>query len=228
MVATSSHAFAPVTDARRTLPFAKNNYLQGNRQCLLLANAAASDEEVSVADPSSTTTTDAPPTDTSLPPATVAAAQTVQAEKKKPVAAPKNNHKEGVFSPPVKVAYGMFGEAAIKKLRAKIISAHTELIGDFIDTSQSGFGDAVLTALFNLADEDGNGTIEVEELTRALRALGFDWLDEKKIAGLVKKIDKDKNGVIDLAEWKEGAPKTLKQNLTKLAKKNGGDMGLMV
>ena len=38
---------------------------------------------------------------------------------------------------------------------------------------------------------------------------------------------KDK-GYITLKEWKEEAPKILKKNLVRLAKQNGGNLGLLV
>jgi hypothetical protein len=43
----------------------------------------------------------------------------------------------------------------------------------------------------------------------------------------MKKTDKDANGVIDKEEFTEGAPKFFKQSTLKLAKENGGALGLM-
>jgi Ca2+-binding EF-hand superfamily protein len=85
-----------------------------------------------------------------------------------------------------------------------------------------------LQQLFSLADANRSGTIDVDELKVALRALGFDWLKEEKVQGIFARADTDANGAIDLDEWIKEAPKTLKTNLVKLAKKNGGDMGLLV
>ena len=44
----------------------------------------------------------------------------------------------------------------------------------------------------------------------------------------MQRADKDKNGTIEFDEFTAEIPKTLKTNLVKLAKKNGGDMGLLV
>lgn len=104
---------------------------------------------------------------------------------------------------------------------------HSDVIGTFTATAQTEFGNQVLKVLFDLADKDGNGTIDEKELTVALRALGFDFLKEKQIAGIFKRADSDKNGKLDFEEWEKEAPKTLKTALTKLAKKNGHDLGFL-
>ena len=39
--------------------------------------------------------------------------------------------------------------------------------------------------------------------------------------------DLDANGYLDYQEWRKEAPKTLRTNLIKLAKRNGGEMGLL-
>ncbi|CAB9523955.1 expressed unknown protein [Seminavis robusta] len=149
---------------------------------------------------------------------------------KKP-AAPKKlkagAHKEGVFSPMVLFVKGVLGDEILNKVRGKVISLHSDVIGSFVETSDSTFGDAVLRSLFRLADKDGNGTICKKELQTALQSLGFSWLKDKQIEGIFKRADADGNGAIDMDEWISEAPKTLRTNLVKLAKKNGGDMGLL-
>ena len=146
---------------------------------------------------------------------------------KKP--APKQPaHKEGLFSPMVMFVKGVLGDEKLNKVRGKVISAHSDVIKSFVDTSESAFGDAVLRSLFRLADKDGNGTIEEEELKTALHSLGFSWLQDKQVGGIFKRADLDENGAIDMDEWIKEAPKTLKTNLVKLAKKNGGDLGFLV
>ena len=44
----------------------------------------------------------------------------------------------------------------------------------------------------------------------------------------MKRADLDKNGDIDWDEYVRAAPKTIRTNLVKLAKKNGTEMGLLV
>ena len=44
----------------------------------------------------------------------------------------------------------------------------------------------------------------------------------------MKRADLNKNGVLEYDEFVVAAPKTLRTNLVKLAKKNGGEMGLLV
>jgi len=139
----------------------------------------------------------------------------------------KNKNADGIFAPAVLLTKDIVGEPKLNKLRAKIIGMHSDVIGKFTATAQTEFGNQVLKVLFALADKDGNGTIDEEELTIALKATGFDFLKEKQIAGIFKRADGDKNGQLDFEEWEKEAPKLLKVNLTKLAKKNGHDLGFL-
>jgi len=134
---------------------------------------------------------------------------------------------EGLFAPAVILTKDIVGIEKLNGLRAKIIKIHAGVIGDFTDTAQSEFGNRVLKVLFSLADKDGDGTIDEEELTQALKALGFDFLNEKQISSIFNRADGDKNGKLDFEEWEKAAPKLLKANLTKLAKKNGHDLGFL-
>jgi len=149
---------------------------------------------------------------------------------KKPAAVAKNSpaHKGGIFSPMVLFIKGVLGDEKLNKVRAKAINMHSDVIAEFVKTSESTFGDAVLRSLFSLADKDGSGTIDEDELRTALQSLGFSWLQDKQVAGIFTRADVDGNGAIDLDEWMREAPKTLRTNLTKLAKKNGGDLGFLV
>jgi len=142
-------------------------------------------------------------------------------------ASKEDNHKTGVFSPIVLLAKGVLGDEQVNKLRAAIISKHSDVIAAFVDTADTQLGQTVLKAMFRLADKNGNGVVEKDELADALLLLGFDWLQEKQINGILERSDVDGNGTIDLEEWLQAAPKTLRTNLVKLAKKNGGDMGLL-
>jgi len=137
-------------------------------------------------------------------------------------------HKEGIFSPAVMAAKAVLGDEQLNKVRAKAISLHSDVIASFVDTHETPTGQAALKTLFTIADKDGNGTISEDELNDALQALGFTWLKEKQVQGIFSRADTDENGAIDLDEFRKEAPKTLRTNLTKLAKKNGGDLGFLV
>jgi len=136
--------------------------------------------------------------------------------------------KVGVLTPVVKSVRGVIGEENFKELKSKGIALHTDVIRNFVATSDSDFGESVLRQLFAAADKDNSGTIELEELEEALTSgLGFNFLRENQVKGIFKRADKDGNGSIDLNEFIKVAPKTLEQNLVKLAKNNGGDLGLL-
>eukprot|EP00568_Trieres_chinensis_P007435 CAMPEP_0183291666 /NCGR_PEP_ID=MMETSP0160_2-20130417/1002_1 /TAXON_ID=2839 ORGANISM="Odontella Sinensis, Strain Grunow 1884" /NCGR_SAMPLE_ID=MMETSP0160_2 /ASSEMBLY_ACC=CAM_ASM_000250 /LENGTH=166 /DNA_ID=CAMNT_0025452501 /DNA_START=250 /DNA_END=746 /DNA_ORIENTATION=+ len=66
-------------------------------------------------------------------------------------------HKEGVFSPAVKIAKVVMGERKLNEIRGKVISMHSDVIKDFVATADSAFGKAVLVRLFALADKNGDG-----------------------------------------------------------------------
>ena len=136
--------------------------------------------------------------------------------------------KEGVFSPVVTTLKSVMGEDELNKLRGKAITMHSDVIKNFVGTSDSAFGQAVLKSMFAAADVDRNGTLEASELEKALKTLGFRYLNEKQLRGIFERADADKDGHIDLDEWMKDAPKTLRTNLVKLAKQNGGDMGFLV
>ena len=148
------------------------------------------------------------------------------AKKKKAAGGPA--HKAGVFSPIVYAGKMVLGDEQLNKLRAKIISLHSNLIKDFVSTHDSAFGQAVLRSLFEISDLDKDGKLSRDEVASALRSLGFEWLKDKQIDGIIKRADTDENGYICIDEFCVEAPRTLSTNLVKLAKKNGGDMGLLV
>jgi len=122
----------------------------------------------------------------------------------------------------------LLGEPKLNKLRAKVISLHSDTIAGFVDKYETPVGRTVLKQLFEVADADKSGTVEQNELQAALRALGFEWLEEKQVSKIFERADLNADGAISLDEWIKEAPKTLRTNLIKLAKKNGGDMGLLV
>mmetsp|Transcript_38889 Transcript_38889/g.66376 ORF Transcript_38889/g.66376 Transcript_38889/m.66376 type:complete len:253 (+) Transcript_38889:37-795(+) len=152
-----------------------------------------------------------------------AAAKKVAPKKKK-----GGVHKEGVFSPIVIAAGAVLGDDQLNKIRAKIISLHSDIIKSFVGTSDSEFGKAVLRQIFDAVDTDNSGYLDKEELAVALNMLGFKWLGEKQVEKIFARADANGDLEISLEEFMEEAPKTLKVNLVKLAKNNGGDMGLLV
>jgi hypothetical protein len=151
-----------------------------------------------------------------------------QAAKVEPKPAADALHKqEGPLSPLVLLAKRALGDDKLNKIRAKAIAIHSDVIASFVETAETSVGTTVLKTLFSVADKDGNGVIEETELAEALHTLGFEWLQEKQVKGILKRADLDENGAIDLQEWLQEAPKTLRTNLIKLAKKNGGELGLL-
>jgi len=133
----------------------------------------------------------------------------------------------GLFAPLVVGAAAVMGRQELNEMRAKVIGQHTKVISAFVDTSESQFGQLVLGRMFEYADKDGNGTLDKEEVRAALHDLGFDFLAEKQVSGIMGRADVDGNEVIDFEEFVKDAPKTLRTNLVKLAKKNGHDLGFL-
>jgi EF hand len=151
-----------------------------------------------------------------------------QVQKTKVASSSSQPHKAGPLSPVVLLSKMILGEDVLNKVRAKAITVHSDAIKSFVETANTPFGRSVLEQLFVVADRDGDGTVSEGELRAAFARLGFDWLQEKQIRGILERADADANGAIDLSEWLAEAPKTLKTNLVKLAKKNGGELGLLV
>lgn len=153
-----------------------------------------------------------------------------QPSKKKPPA-PQKHGKEGPLSPLVLAVKSILGdEDRFNKLRAKLIGLHTNVIESFVvNNSETSFGQAVLQRLFQMADRDDDGSLEADELKDFFQnKLGFEWLQDKQVQGILKRADRNENGQLELDEWLAEAPKTLRTNLIKLAKKNGGELGLLV
>ena len=149
-------------------------------------------------------------------------------------AAPRNAnkggaiHKQGIFSPAVLAAKAVLGDEQLNKIRAKAISMHSDVIKQFVDTYEMPTGQAALKTLFTICDKDGNGILTEDELSAAFQSIGFTWLKEKQVKGILKRADADDNGAIDYEEFINEAPKTLRTNLVKLAKQNGGELGFLV
>merc|ERR1712078_814646 len=133
----------------------------------------------------------------------------------------------GIFAPAVLGAKQVMGEQNLKELRANVIAKHTKVISSLVDTSDSPFGQIVLRRMFEAADKDGDGTLSKEEVREALYALGFTFIEDKQMAQIWKRADKDGNDVIDFEEFAQETPKTLRTSLVKLAKQNGHDLGFL-
>ena len=104
--------------------------------------------------------------------------------------------KDGIFSPVVKLTKRLVGEKRFLPFRAKVIAAHTKVIQAFVETSDSPFGCIALEKLFELADENNDGTISREELEKALKKLGFSHLKGAQIDQILARADADDNCVI--------------------------------
>ena len=157
-----------------------------------------------------------------------APAKAAKAAPAKPAKKPKKVvSNQGIFAPLVLGAKRVMGEQELKELRASIITKHSKVIANFVDTSDSPFGQLVLKQMFAYADKDGNGTLDKEEVSAALKDLGFGFYNEKQIEQIVNRADTDDNEVIDFEEFVKETPKTLRTGLIKLAKQNGHDLGFL-
>uniref|UniRef100_A0A7S2D7A0 EF-hand domain-containing protein n=1 Tax=Haptolina brevifila TaxID=156173 RepID=A0A7S2D7A0_9EUKA len=134
---------------------------------------------------------------------------------------------QGIFAPLVVGAKNVMGTKELNKLRADVISQHSKVISTFVDTSDSPFGQLVLSRMFEAADKDGNGTLDKQEVRDALHALGFTFIEDKQIDKIFERGDTDGNDVIDFEEFVAETPKTLRSSLIKLAKTNGHDLGFL-
>merc|ERR1719487_1951600 len=105
-----------------------------------------------------------------------------------PVMMGGKNAKFGLFAPLVLGAKAVMGEQDLNQLRAKVISAHSKVIANFVDTSESEFGQIALRKLFEAADTDGSGDLSREEVKSALKALGFS-VDDRQVDGIVGRAD---------------------------------------
>jgi len=157
-----------------------------------------------------------------------AARMQVQTEEKPKVEKEEKVTPTGPFAPIVLGARDAIGAQELQKIRAQVIKQHSKVIADFVDTSDSKFGQNVLKRMFEAADKDDNGSLDREELRQALTSLGFVATTDKDLDKIMKKADKDDNEVIDFEEFVKAAPPILKNQLTQLAKSNGHDLGFMV
>merc|ERR1712224_690205 len=129
----------------------------------------------------------------------------------KPPKEPKKPKKpissQGIFAPLVRGAKQVMGEQELLQLRASMITKHSKVISEFVDTSESAFGQIVLRRMFEYADKDGNGTLDKEEVKAALRDLGFDFVQDKQVDTIMGRADKNADEVIDFEEFVKETPK---------------------
>ena len=133
--------------------------------------------------------------------------------------------KNGIFSPIVRLAKRIVGKERFLSFRGRVIGAHTKVIQAFVDTSDSPFGCLALEKLFEMADLDGDGTIDRDELEKALKKLGLlplIWGAARRDHEARRRRRQASSTMMN--SCKE-APKTLKTNLVKLAKNNGAELG---
>ena len=142
-------------------------------------------------------------------------------------APPRKPAPQGIFAPAVLGAKAVMGEKSLNKLRGEVIAQHSKVIGAFVDTSESPFGQIVLKRMFEAADKNGDGTLDKEEVREALHALGFKFVKDKQLKQIFDRADLDGNEVIDFEEFVKDTPKTLRSSLIKLAKQNGHDLGFL-
>lgn len=70
---------------------------------------------------------------------------------------------------------------------------------------------------FDLIDEDGGGTVDMDEISSCLRSLGQD-VSESDIRGMIAEVDQDGSGEIDFEEF------CYMMNKTEQDQKNSGDI----
>ena len=134
---------------------------------------------------------------------------------------------DGPLAPVVVALRDVIGQERFNKLRGNAISLHSTAIRSFVGTSESSLGEFVLKMLFLAADKDEDGLIREAEMKDVLQGLGFTWLEESQIAAIFKRANVKIPNHISLEEFVKEAPRTLSTNLVKLAKKNGGALGLL-
>ena len=98
-------------------------------------------------------------------------------------------HACGKFNPPSSISCGECGalfvyDQVMEKLHKWMID-----------------NELTVTELFDKFDEDGNGTLEEDELLHGLRSLKIADLPVTQLQALVESLDEDGNGVIDLEEF---------------------------
>ena len=217
MLAISIHstAWAPMLAPSRSAVHASRNPVIHVRMSTYPAPegfAWSSEPELAPGPPPISTATVAvagsPSDSSSWGPAPAAPAVVPAAAEKKPAAEKKRKPAtQGIFAPLVTGAKALMGEEELNKLRGEVIAQHSKVISAFVDTSESPFGQLVIRKMFEAADKDGSGGVDKEELRAALKALGFDFLEEKQVSGILERADTSGDLVIDFEEFVKETPR---------------------
>lgn len=133
----------------------------------------------------------------------------------------------GPLAPLVVLARDALGEKEFNNLRGNAIKLHSTAIRNFVGTSESTIGKFVLRMLFFAADKDEDGLLREAEIKVVLHDLGFTWLGDSQIRVIFERAEVQVPNHISLDEFIKEAPRTLSTNWVKLAKKNGGELGLL-
>lgn len=86
----------------------------------------------------------------------------------------------------------------------------------------------LIAEFFKWADTDENEYLDPKEVKIAFRELGFTFITDKNVDGLVARGDANSDGLLDVDEFIAVAPSYLRKNCAKMAAKNGNELGLMV
>ena len=63
--------------------------------------------------------------------------------------------------------------------------------------------DEQIKEAFNLFDADGSGAIDAEEMSLAMKGLGFGDVPKDEVEKMIKSIDTDDNGLIEYKEFEK-------------------------
>ena len=85
-----------------------------------------------------------------------------------------------------------------------------------------------LKVLYSTADQNKDSLLDENKVKSTLHSLGFSWIQDKQLKGIMKQANKDGNSIIDFKEYHNEVPCTLSINLNKLAKKNSDKISLLV
>lgn len=129
------------------------------------------------------------------------------------------------MSPVVDGAVCLIGRENVNRVRAAVIKRHKRIITEFVDTHNTPLGRVAMRTLFETADTNGDGWLDSNELSIALNHLGFQVTDAQRDAIMQRASPRE---MLDYDAFVREAPRTLRIQLIRLAKRNGERMGLMV
>lgn len=135
----------------------------------------------------------------------------------------------GVFSSVVLLAKDVLAEETLNKVRGGLISKLSDLISGFVFTAaDSEIGKSILIRLFEATDKKKDGLVDADkELTEGLHSIRICLAPGEANESYSVACRHGRKGRYEKGEWLVAAPKTLRTNLMKLAKKNGGHPGFL-